>query len=58
MNIVTSNRINVTVGGQSFAIPAENINQVLNLLSRLQGIQVQENPSPFIQYKGKSLLNG
>jgi len=57
-NLTTSNRINITVGQQVFAIPVDRVNEVILLLSKLQSIQIQENPSPLLQYKGRSLLNG
>jgi len=58
-NLISSNRINITVGYQTFAIPADKVGQVINLLSTLQGIQVNEqNPSPILQYNGQSLING
>lgn len=56
--IISSNRISVTVGNQTFSIPADKINQVLNLLSSLQSIQIAENPTPFLQYNGHQLING
>jgi hypothetical protein len=46
------------VGQQVFAIPVDRVNEVILLLSKLQSIQIQENPSPLLQYKGRSLLNG
>lgn len=55
--LITSNRINVTVGNQVFSIPSEKISQVINLLGSLQSIQIQENPTPYLQYQGKQLLN-
>ncbi len=55
---IISGRVNVTVGHQMFSIPAEKIPQVLNLLMTLQSIQVAENPSPALQYQGKTLFNG
>lgn len=57
-NLTTSNRINVTVGQQVFAIPVDKVQEVILLLSRLQSIQIQENPSPPLQYQGRTLLNG
>jgi hypothetical protein len=57
LNTISSNRINVTVAGQVFSIPADKVHQVLNLLASLQSIQVSEN-TPYIQYQGKSLING
>jgi hypothetical protein len=54
---LTSNRINVTVGHQMFSIPNEHVNEILLLLNRLQSIQVMENPTPYLQYKGQSLIN-
>jgi hypothetical protein len=58
-NLISSNRINVTVGYQTFSIPADKANQVVNLLSTLQSIQVNEqNPSPILKYNGQSLING
>lgn len=58
LNTIAANRVNVTVAGQVFSIPADKIQSVLNLLASLQSIQVSENPSPFIQYQGKTLING
>lgn len=58
LNTIAANRVNVTVAGQVFSIPADKIQSVLNLLTSLQSIQVSENPSPFIQYQGKTLING
>jgi hypothetical protein len=58
LNTISANRVNVTVAGQVFSIPADKVQQVMNMLASLQSIQVSENPSPFIQYQGKSLING
>jgi len=58
LNTISANRVNVTVAGQIFSIPADRVQDVMNLLVSLQSIQVSENPSPFIQYQGKSLING
>lgn len=55
--IVSSNRVRVLVGQQEFSIPMEKVNDVVRLLSQLQGIQI-ENPSPPLSYQGKTLLNG
>jgi hypothetical protein len=55
-SLIQSNRINVTVGHQIFSIPSDKINQVINLLSTLQSIQIQENPTPYLQYNGRSLI--
>jgi hypothetical protein len=57
-NTIAANRVNVTVAGQVFSIPADKLQTVLNLLASLQSIQVSENPSPLIQYQGKALING
>lgn len=52
-------RITVTVGHQQFSIPSDKISQVLNLLSKLESIQVAEHvPHPFLAYNGVSLING
>ena len=58
LNTIAENRVNVTVAGQIFSIPADRVQDVMNMLASLQSIQVSENPSPFIQYQGKSLING
>ena len=58
LNTIAANRVNVTVAGQIFSIPADKVQQVMNMLASLQSIQVSENPSPFIQYQGKTLVNG
>jgi hypothetical protein len=58
LNTISANRVNVTVAGQIFSIPADKVQQVMNMLASLQSIQVSETPSPFIQYQGKSLING
>ena len=58
LNTISANRINVTVGNQVFSIPADKIQNVINFLAGLQSIQVSENPSPLIQYQGKTLING
>jgi hypothetical protein len=58
-NLISTNRINITVGHQTFSIPVDKANQVIQLLSSLQSIQVSEqNPSPILQYNGQSLING
>jgi hypothetical protein len=57
LNTISSNRVNITVAGQIFSIPADKVQQVMNLLASLQSIQVSEN-TPYIQYQGKSLING
>ena len=56
--IISSNRINVTVGVHVFSIPAQSINEVMLLLNRLQSIQLTENPSPLIEFQGKRLIEG
>ena len=56
--LITSNRITITVGHQAFSIPSEKIHQVIQLLTSLQSIQVSENPTPYLQYQGKTLING
>jgi len=56
-SLIQSSRINVTVGHQIFSIPSDKVGQVINLLSSLQSIQIQENPTPFLQYNGKTLIN-
>jgi len=58
LNTIGANRVNVTVAGQIFSIPADKVQQVMNMLTSLQSIQVSENPTPFIQYQGKTLING
>lgn len=58
LNTISANRVNVTVAGQIFSIPADKVQDVMNMLASLQSIQVSENPSPFIQYQGRSLING
>ena len=58
LNTISAKRVNVTVAGQIFSIPADKVQQVMNMLTSLQSIQVSENPTPFIQYRGKSLING
>ncbi len=58
-NLISTNRINVTVGHQTFSIPTDRVNNVINLLTQLQSIQVTEqNPSPILKYNGNSLING
>lgn len=56
--VISSNRINVTVGVQVFSIPAQSVNEVVLLLSRLQSIQLTENPSPLLEFRGKRLIEG
>jgi hypothetical protein len=56
-NIISNNRIQVTVGNQSFSIPIDKMNELVQILSRMQGIQIQENPSPLISYQGRTLIN-
>jgi hypothetical protein len=58
LNTISSNRVNVTIAGQIFSIPADKVQQVMNFLATLQSIQISENPSPYIQYQGKSLIQG
>lgn len=58
LNTISSNRVNVTVANHVFSIPADKLNQVINLLQSLQSIQISDNSSPFIQYNGKTLING
>ena len=56
---LTSNRIRVSVGNMVFDIPSNKMNELINILSKWQSIQISEaNPSPFITYKGQSLVNG
>lgn len=57
MSLITSNQVNVTVAGQVYTIPAEKVQQVLNLLASIQSVQV-ENPTPYLKFNGKSLING
>ena len=59
MSIIANNYIKVSVGNQVFEIPADIVLEVFQLLSRLQSISIHsENPSPTLQYKGKSLICG
>jgi hypothetical protein len=58
LNTISSNRVNATIAGQIFSIPADKVQQVMNFLATLQSIQISENPSPYIQYQGKSLIQG
>jgi hypothetical protein len=56
-NLITSNRINVTIGYNTFSIPTDKVNDVIALLSRLQSIQVSEaRPSPPLCYNGVTLI--
>ena len=57
-NLISSNRINVTVGNQTFSIPVDKAQEVVRMLAKMQSIQIQENPSPVLQYQGKTLING
>jgi hypothetical protein len=57
-NLISSNRINVTVGNQTFSIPIDKAQEVVRMLAQLQSIQIKENPSPMLQYQGKTLING
>lgn len=57
-SLLSSNRINVTVGHQIFSVPSEKANELILLLSQMQSIQVLENPTPYLKYNGKSLING
>ena len=66
MSQYLSNRTRVAVGHQVFEIPSERVGEVINLLSRLQSIQVAESsprPSQYPPnspqfYQGVSLING
>jgi hypothetical protein len=55
--LIQSSRINIAVGHQVFSIPSDKVNQVIQLLSALESIQIQENPTPFLRYNGKTLIN-
>ena len=57
-NLISSNNVNITVANQVFSIPVEKLPQVVSFLRSLQGIHIAENPSPHIQYQGRSLING
>jgi len=57
--LITGAKTRVSVGNQIFEIPTEKTTELMRLLSRWQSIQVQENnPSPPLQYQGRSLING
>jgi hypothetical protein len=58
LNTISTNRVNVTVANHVFSIPADKLNQVITLLQSLQSIHVSDNSNPFIEYKGKTLING
>ena len=56
---IANNYTKVSVGNQVFEIPADKVQEVFNLLSRLQSISIHsENPSPVLAYQGKSLICG
>lgn len=57
-NAFANTRTNVSVSGLNFSIPSDRVNEVLNLLTRLQSIQLTENnPTPPLQWQGKTLIN-
>jgi predicted transcriptional regulator len=67
MSQYLSNRTRVAIGHQVFEIPSERVGEVINMLSRLQSIQVAESsprPNPVYPpnspqyYQGISLING
>lgn len=59
MSLIANNYIKVTVGNQIFEIPADKMQEVFQFLSRLQSISIhKENPSPPLNYQGKSLICG
>ena len=59
-NNYISNSINVTVDGHgTFVIPANNINELLALLQRLQAIKAPtESVLQRPDWRGKQVLNG
>lgn len=57
-NVISANRVNVTVMGQVFSIPSEKVSELYRLLANWQSISVTEgNPQPG-QYQGNKLLLG
>lgn len=59
-NLIAANRIRVSVGHQIFEIPAERVSEVINLLSRLQSIQVSEGSpqNTNSHFSGQTLIYG
>jgi|TARA_R110000787_G_scaffold17748_1_gene55086 hypothetical protein len=58
MNVV-SNKTNVTVNGQVFAIPSVKTQELLNMLAQWQSIAVTEQaPSQNPNWNGQQLING
>ena len=60
MAIIASNYTKVSVGNQVFEIPSDRVQEVFQLLSRLQSVSIhsENNPSPVLSYQGKSLICG
>jgi len=57
--VIGGTKTRVTVGNQVFEIPSEKTTELFQILSRWQSIAVTEaNPSPNLQYQGRSLING
>lgn len=58
-NLVLGGSVSVSVAGQTFNVPAEKVNELVQYLSSIQSVRVEQNHiSPPITYRGQSLING
>lgn len=56
---LVGSRSTAIVDGIAYSIPTTTVRQVIQLLEKLQSIQLTEhNPSPPLQYRGQALING
>ena len=57
--VISANRVNVTVSGQTFSIPSEKVSELYRLLQNWQAIAMTENSSPSqASFYGQQLIHG
>jgi hypothetical protein len=56
-NLINDQKVAVTINGQTFYVPASEASKMTKRLASKQAIAV-ENPSPPLEWQGKSLLLG
>ncbi len=56
--LVTEQKVNVTVGSTTFAIPAHKVSELMNVLRSWQSISLPESKTQGSPYGGPTLIHG